>query len=54
MWVTRKEKEKLNLFRLSYSHRKKREQKAKQNQKLGKPHDDEFDLFINSAEIRYT
>ncbi len=24
------------------------------NQKLGKPNDDEFDLFINSAEIRYT
>ena len=36
------------------SHRKKREQKAKMNQKLGKPTDDEFDLFINSAEIRYT
>lgn len=36
------------------SHRKKREQKAKMNQKLGKPNDDEFDLFINSAEIRYT
>ncbi|KAG8874859.1 hypothetical protein FRC20_004973 [Serendipita sp. 405] len=36
------------------SHRKKREQKAKLNQKLGKPNDDEFDLFINSADIRYT
>ncbi|CCA70074.1 related to KRE33-Killer toxin REsistant protein [Serendipita indica DSM 11827] len=36
------------------SHRKKREQKARMNQKLGKPNDDEFDLFINSAEIRYT
>ncbi|KIM30804.1 hypothetical protein M408DRAFT_21631 [Serendipita vermifera MAFF 305830] len=36
------------------SHRKKREQKAKQNQKLGKPNDDEFDLFINSADVRYT
>ncbi|KAG8833327.1 hypothetical protein FRC17_010859 [Serendipita sp. 399] len=36
------------------SHRQKREQKAKLNQKLGKPNDDEFDLFINSADIRYT
>ena len=36
------------------SHRKKREQKSKQNAKLGKPQDDEFDLFVNSAEIRYT